>query len=139
MRSCFKLSAFQLNLLLLSQISMCRNFGYLKIAFQSQIFKSIQIMFVMSKLQIKSINNWFCIFNSLYFEALMVFLTSMTSSQLKENCLKIRTRPTTHHSVYIPPSLITNAYSTSHFLHVFTYIFSVLYRVLIMMTTYKFQ
>jgi exonuclease VII small subunit len=26
----FKLSAFQLNLLLLSQISMCRNFGYLK-------------------------------------------------------------------------------------------------------------
>jgi hypothetical protein len=33
LKSRFKLSAFQLNLLLLSQISMCRYFGYLKVAF----------------------------------------------------------------------------------------------------------
>ena len=55
LKSCFKLNAFQLNLLLLSQISMCRNFWYLEVAFQSQIVRSIQIMFVMSKL-FKSIN-----------------------------------------------------------------------------------
>ena len=35
---------------------MCRNFGYLEVAFQSLTYKSVQIMFVMSKLSIKSIN-----------------------------------------------------------------------------------
>jgi len=35
---------------------MCKNFGYLEVAFQSLIYKTIQIMFVMSKLSIKSIN-----------------------------------------------------------------------------------
>jgi hypothetical protein len=43
----FKLSIFQLNLLLLSQISM---FGFLEVAFQSLICIFIQIMFAMSKL-----------------------------------------------------------------------------------------
>ena len=33
LKSRFKLSACQLNLLLLSQISMCRNFGFLEIIF----------------------------------------------------------------------------------------------------------
>jgi hypothetical protein len=47
---------FQLNLLLLSQLSMCRNFGYFEVGFQSLIYKSIQIMFAMSQLSIKSIN-----------------------------------------------------------------------------------
>ena len=56
MKSPLKLSAFQLNLLLLSQISMCRNFWFLEVAFQSLIFKSILVMYIVSKLSIKSIN-----------------------------------------------------------------------------------
>ena len=52
----FKLSAFQLNVLLLSKISMSRKFGYLEAVFQSLTYKSIHIMFVISKLLIKSIN-----------------------------------------------------------------------------------
>jgi hypothetical protein len=48
--SILKLSAFQLNLLLLSQILMCRNIGYLEVAFQSLIYISIKIIFAMSKL-----------------------------------------------------------------------------------------
>jgi len=55
LKSHFKLSAFQLNLLLLSQISMSQNFGFHEITFQSLIYKSIQILFAMSKLSIKSI------------------------------------------------------------------------------------
>ena len=55
-KSRFKFSTFQQNLLLLIQISMCRNFGFLEVAFQSLIYISIQIMFIMSKLSIKSIN-----------------------------------------------------------------------------------
>ena len=51
-KSRFKLGVFQYNLLLLSQISMCQNLGFLKVAFQSHIYISIQIMFVMSKLSI---------------------------------------------------------------------------------------
>ena len=43
LKSCFKRNALQLNPL--SQISTC-----LEVAFQSQIFKSIQIKFAMSKL-----------------------------------------------------------------------------------------
>ena len=35
------------NLILSSQISMCQNFRYLEVAFQSLIYISIQIMFVM--------------------------------------------------------------------------------------------
>jgi hypothetical protein len=50
--SLFNLGVFQIDLLLLSQISMCRNFGLLEVTFQSLIYKSIQIMFVISKLSI---------------------------------------------------------------------------------------
>ena len=46
LKSRFKLGVFQYNLLLLSQISMCQNLGFLKVAFQSHIYISIQIMFV---------------------------------------------------------------------------------------------
>jgi len=42
LKSRFKHIAFQLNLLLLSQFSMCQNFGYLEVTFQSIIYKSIQ-------------------------------------------------------------------------------------------------
>ena len=52
----FKLSAFQLNLLLLSQISMCRNLRFLKETFQFLTYKFIQILFAVTKLSIKSIN-----------------------------------------------------------------------------------
>ena len=50
MKPCSKFSAFQLNLLNLSPISMCRNFGYLEVAFQSITYISIKIMFAISKL-----------------------------------------------------------------------------------------
>ena len=43
LKSCSKPSSFQLNLLLLSQISMCRNFGFLEIVFQSLIYISIKM------------------------------------------------------------------------------------------------
>ena len=42
--------------ILLSQISICPNFRFLEVNFQSLIYKSIQILFIMSKLSIKSIN-----------------------------------------------------------------------------------
>jgi hypothetical protein len=35
---------------------MCRNIGFLYVNFQSLIYKSIQIMFCMSKLSIQAIN-----------------------------------------------------------------------------------
>ena len=54
--SILNLVLFNLIYLLLSQISMYRNFGYLEVVFQSLIYKCIQIMFAMSKLSIKSIN-----------------------------------------------------------------------------------
>ena len=47
---------FQVNLLVLSQILMCRNFGYLEVSLQSLIYIFIKIIFVKSKLSIKSIN-----------------------------------------------------------------------------------
>jgi hypothetical protein len=34
---------------------MCQNFGFHEVTFQSLIYKSIQILFAMSKLSIKSI------------------------------------------------------------------------------------
>ena len=43
LKSCSKPSSFQLNLLLLSQISMCRNCGFLEIVFQSLIYISIKM------------------------------------------------------------------------------------------------
>ena len=57
LKSHFKLSAFQLNLLLLSQISMCRHFGYLEVAFQSLIYKSIQIMSLCRNYQLNHLTN----------------------------------------------------------------------------------
>ena len=38
LKSRFKLNVFQFNLLLLSQIWMCQNLGFLKVAFQSHIY-----------------------------------------------------------------------------------------------------
>jgi hypothetical protein len=44
-----------LKLVLFNLILMCQNFGFHEVTFQSLIYKSIQILFAMSKLSIKSI------------------------------------------------------------------------------------
>jgi hypothetical protein len=63
---------------------MYQNVGYLEIAFQSLIYKSIQIMSVMSKLSLKSINKlvkvltaWHSVFTlsgEIHFDKLLIII-----------------------------------------------------------------